>query len=99
MVQKGPKMSPIRLPEIRRCVDCGVAIPPHSGSGRPRLRCQLCAHPLSARDYWAAVRRATRTAPGYPGSPEYEAYMRPVYERLGGERSASPNSRTRGVDL
>jgi hypothetical protein len=84
MVQKSLEMS-----EIRRCVACGVAIPPHPGSGRPRLRCQQCAHPLSDRDYWLAVRQATRTAPGYPGSPEYDAYMAPVFQRLGGERSAA----------
>lgn len=23
----------------RRCVDCGVELPPHSGRGRPRVRC------------------------------------------------------------
>jgi hypothetical protein len=89
MVQKGPKMSEIRMSDIRRCLDCGVVIPPHPGSGRPRLRCQRCARPLSNRDYWQAVRQATRTAPGYPGSPEFDAYMAPVYEALGGERSAS----------
>lgn len=88
MVQNSLKMS-----EIRRCIDCGVAIPPHSGSGRPRLRCQLCAHPLSNRDYWHQVQAATRTAPGYPGSEEFEAFMRPVYQRLGGERSASRKPR------
>lgn len=82
-------MSQIRLSEVRRCIDCGVAVPPHPGSGRPRLRCQLCAHPLSDRDYWLEVQRAVRLAPGYHGSPEFEAYMAPVYQRLGGQRSAS----------
>ena len=73
----------------RSCIDCGAHIPAHPGSGRPRLRCQLCAHPISDRDYWAEVRRAVRLAPGYPGDPEFESFMRPVYEALGGERSAT----------
>jgi hypothetical protein len=75
--------------QIRTCAGCGVSIPPHPGSGRPRQRCQLCAHPLSNRDYWLEVQRATRKAPGYNGSPEFDAYMAPVFQRLGGERSAS----------
>jgi hypothetical protein len=79
--------------QIRRCVDCGDEIPPHPGSGRPRLRCQLCAHPLSNRDYWLEVQRAVRQAPGAPGSAEFEAFLVPVYARLGGERSASRRAR------
>lgn len=77
------------IARVRRCLGCGVAIPPHPGSGRPRLRCQRCAKPLSDRDYWDAVRRAVRVAPGYPGSVEFEAFMAPVYASLGGERSAT----------
>jgi hypothetical protein len=88
----------LKIAKIRRCVDCGVAIPPHLGSGRPRLRCQLCAQPLSDRDYWQEVRKATWTAPGFPGSEEFEAYMRPIYQRLGGQRSASKKPKPQGVD-
>jgi hypothetical protein len=92
MVQKA-----LEIAKIRPCVDCGVAIPPHPGSGRPRLRCELCAHPLSNRDYWHEVQRATHHAPGYPGSPEFEAFMAPIYARLGGQRSASRKPRLREV--
>ncbi len=36
------------------CTDCGAELPPYSGTGRPRVRCLICAASGAAMRAWRA---------------------------------------------